>query len=271
MLFHSLDIIGFQEVLHHQHEDLRILLGGQYESVGVGRKDGKQHGEAECIFFKRDKLQLQDVHYFWLSKTPTEPGSKGWDAVRLVFDLILSPFSLLEQANTRVTTQATLVDRHTQRIVHVTNTHLDHKGPLSRYHAAKMILGRVQHMGDMGALVIALGDFNCERHSEGYSTLTGGVYQPSTYQPSYIDPSAEEPAPKHTFVDVTYEMLTRDDSSSSALPPLLSKPFGEHATCNGFKVTEKSQTIDYILALNNDAVALRGSPLPAPGKWCVVS
>jgi hypothetical protein len=42
------DVIGFQEVLWHQFQDLKKGLSPVYDSVGVGRIDGKQDGEV-CI------------------------------------------------------------------------------------------------------------------------------------------------------------------------------------------------------------------------------
>jgi hypothetical protein len=47
------DIIGFQEVLHSQLEDLRALLGDAYGWVGVGRDDGHRAGEYSPIFYRK--------------------------------------------------------------------------------------------------------------------------------------------------------------------------------------------------------------------------
>lgn len=56
VLFHELDLVGFQEVLHHQLGDLAQLLGEDEEGwghVGVGRDDGKHAGEAVPIFYRK--------------------------------------------------------------------------------------------------------------------------------------------------------------------------------------------------------------------------
>lgn len=76
-----LDIVGFQEVLHGQLLDLAALLGPGYGHVGVGRNDGKERGEYAPIFWNKDKFELVRWKTIWLSPTPDEPGSKGWDAV----------------------------------------------------------------------------------------------------------------------------------------------------------------------------------------------
>lgn len=46
ILFAELDIVGLQEVLDNQLQDLRALLGNNYQCVGVGREDGDTKGEA---------------------------------------------------------------------------------------------------------------------------------------------------------------------------------------------------------------------------------
>jgi hypothetical protein len=79
----QLDIVGFQEVLHNQLLDLSALLGPGYGLVGVGRDDGKERGEYAPIFWNKDKFELVRWKTIWLSPTPDQPGSKGWDAVSL--------------------------------------------------------------------------------------------------------------------------------------------------------------------------------------------
>src|SRR5688500_1736712 len=73
------DLIGLQEVVHAQAEEIRAKLSA-YEFVGVGRNDGKQAGEYSPILFKRDRFEKRDAGTIWLSQTPDAVGSKGWDA-----------------------------------------------------------------------------------------------------------------------------------------------------------------------------------------------
>lgn len=73
-------IIGFQEVLHNQLLDLQALLPG-YVSVGVGRDDGKEGGEYAPVFWDKERFELVRWKTIWLSPTPDQPGSIGWDAV----------------------------------------------------------------------------------------------------------------------------------------------------------------------------------------------
>lgn len=85
VLWEDLDVVGFQEALWDQYQDLRVLLGNSFDSVGVGRDDGKQEGEAVPLFWKKDSLDYVKHEHFWLSETPDVPGSVGWDAVCLPF------------------------------------------------------------------------------------------------------------------------------------------------------------------------------------------
>ena len=74
----NLDIVGMQEVLHHQLEDLKARLP-EYAEVGVGREDGKTQGEYAPLFYKKDRFELLDNNTFWLSQYPDSVGFIGWD------------------------------------------------------------------------------------------------------------------------------------------------------------------------------------------------
>ena len=74
----AVDLLGTQEVLANQFDDLQALLPG-YRAVGVGREDGARAGEFNAVFFRSDRFELLDSGVFWLSENPETPGSKGWD------------------------------------------------------------------------------------------------------------------------------------------------------------------------------------------------
>lgn len=64
-LFYQASILGVQEALDEQMQDLRQPLP-QYKSVGVGRDDGKNKGEFSAIFYdttRRQLLQGNTRHY----------------------------------------------------------------------------------------------------------------------------------------------------------------------------------------------------------------
>ncbi|HTG55005.1 MAG TPA: endonuclease/exonuclease/phosphatase family protein, partial [Niabella sp.] len=103
----DIDVLGMQEVLSHQLNDMRTTLQ-EYSCFGVGRDDGKEKGEFAPIFFRKDKFALLDSGVFWLSETPDQP-SKGWDA-----------------ALPRICTWVHLKERSTARDFWFFNLHMDH-------------------------------------------------------------------------------------------------------------------------------------------------
>lgn len=151
----SIDIIGLQEVLHPQLEDLLQRLP-EYDYVGVGRTDGKTKGEYSPIFFLKKKFKVLEKGNFWLSPTPDVPGSKGWDA-----------------ALERIASYVKLKDKRTGRVFMAVNTHFDHVGIVARRESAKLIMRKIQEIvGDRPAVVT--GDFNVTEDDEAYATMLGG-------------------------------------------------------------------------------------------------
>ncbi len=139
--FYDADIVGTQEVLKNQLDDLNERLP-QYTSIGVGREDGKEEGEYSALFFKTDRFENLESGTFWLSETPEVEGSLGWDA-----------------ACVRVATWARLKDKSSERTIFVLNTHLDHVGDTARRESINLLLNRIDLLSQ-GAPVIVTGDFN---------------------------------------------------------------------------------------------------------------
>ena len=72
------DSLGFQETDKAWVERLAAGLT-DYDYIAKYRDDGISEGEASAIFYLKDKYELVDSGFFWLSETPDEP-SLGWDA-----------------------------------------------------------------------------------------------------------------------------------------------------------------------------------------------
>lgn len=53
--FYDADILGTQEVLHNQLEDLKQRLP-EYDVVGVGREDGKEKGNTVRFGIRKNAL-----------------------------------------------------------------------------------------------------------------------------------------------------------------------------------------------------------------------
>lgn len=153
------DILGVQEVLHHQMQDLQSGLP-EYTFVGVGRDDGKEKGEYSAIFYKKEKFEVIKQSTFWLSETPDVPGSKNWDA-----------------AITRVATYAHLKDKTSGQTFLVLNTHFDHIGKQARLNSAILIKGYIAGYLDFNKTmpVIITGDFNSEPTEPPYLSMINEV------------------------------------------------------------------------------------------------
>lgn len=154
----KLDIVGMQEVLHPQLEDLIARLP-EYDYVGVGRTDGKTKGEYSPIFFLKDKFEVLDKGNFWLSETPDVPGSKGWDA-----------------ALERIASYVKLKDKASGKIFMGVNTHFDHVGVTARKESAKLIMRKIQEIVGTRPAVVT-GDFNITEDDEAYTTMTTNAFK----------------------------------------------------------------------------------------------
>ena len=147
------DLIGLQEVLHDQLTTLTAALP-DYGWVGVGRDDGAEAGEYAPIFYRRDRLNLQESGHFWLSETPEHPGSFGWDA-----------------ACVRVATWAIFRDREIDTTLVHLNTHLDHRGMVTQRESVKLLQEFLTQRAEALPVVVT-GDFNCTPTSPTYAALT---------------------------------------------------------------------------------------------------
>ena len=146
------DVLGTQEVCYNQYKDLKKLLA-EYSIYGVGRNNGKHAGEHSCIFYKTEKYKLLNGGNFWLSETPTKPGSKSWDA-----------------ALTRICTWVQLMDLQSGKQFYLFNTHFDHRGQLARENSAKLLVHSIDSIAGIAPVVVT-GDFNFTPESKGYCLM----------------------------------------------------------------------------------------------------
>lgn len=152
--FYDADIVGTQEVLQNQLDDLKSRLKG-YDMVGVGREDGATQGEYAALWYKPERFELVESGNFWLSETPEVAGSMGWDG-----------------ACVRIATWAKLRDKDSGRELLALNTHLDHVGVEARREGITLILDRVSQMrGELP--VVVTGDFNSTPDSDVVAHITG--------------------------------------------------------------------------------------------------
>lgn len=144
------DIVGLQEALPHQVEDVAVRLPWM-SHVGQGR-DADGGGEACPIFYNHDKWELLHHETLWLSADWKTPGAVGWSA-----DL------------PRIVTVAWFHQVETGRRVRVYNTHWSHVSAEAREGSARLIASLdAIHMADA---TVVLGDFNEEADAPGRRAL----------------------------------------------------------------------------------------------------
>ena len=153
----KLDVVGTQEVLQNQFNDLKSLLP-DFEGVGVARDDGKETGEYSAVFYRNSVFDALDSGTFWLAENPDSVGMMGWDA-----------------ACVRVATWAKLQHKATGKIVMAVNTHFDHVGKVARRESALLIIRKIKEIvGDRPAVLT--GDFNVTDQSEAYNTIVSNEF-----------------------------------------------------------------------------------------------
>ena len=151
--YHQPDIIGTQEGLLHQLNDIKEGID-RYDWLGKARKDGGKEGEFSAILYDRTKLDAKSDTTLWLSPTPGRP-SQAWDA-----------------AFPRIVTAARLVDKQSQEQFWVFNTHFDHVGDTARKRSAELLHKFVSDFRQQGEAYILMGDFNVTPDSAPYQILT---------------------------------------------------------------------------------------------------
>lgn len=133
------DVIGFQEASDKMRLWLKDELKG-YTVIGCGR--GKNFaGEAAAIAFRHDKFDLMATENFWLSPTPSIPGTRFPG----------------QSSCPRVTQCATLVSPELEKPFVFCNTHLDHIGSDARVHGNIL---NIQYVSSRPEKFIFTGDFN---------------------------------------------------------------------------------------------------------------
>jgi len=136
------DFFGIQEGIFSQVNFIEESLP-EYGRYGVGRDDGAASGEANAIFWLKERFEMVECNTFWLSATP-DTVSRGWDG-----------------ACNRVVTWGHFLDKKADnRDVYYFNTHFDHVGKTAREESGKLIVSRMKEYVVEGAPIFLTGDFN---------------------------------------------------------------------------------------------------------------
>lgn len=132
-------VLGLQEALGFQLEAIAESLPA-HRVLGQDRRGGTAD-EYSALLVDEARLEVVEHGQFWLSETPDEVASMGWDA-----------------ALPRICTWAVLRDRESGARFQVLNTHFDHRGSDARRESAVLMAARAAQrdlptvlMGDLNA------------------------------------------------------------------------------------------------------------------------
>ena len=148
------DVVGLQEALDFQIDEI-VASVPEYATIGVGRDDGRARGEFAAILFRKERFRVAEAGTFWLSDTPTVPGSKTWG-----------------NNITRICTWARLIDKDGLGFF-VYNVHLDHQSQPSRERSTQLLRRRIDEQSVPGDPVLVTGDFNVGEQNPALATLLG--------------------------------------------------------------------------------------------------
>lgn len=197
------DILGVQEALDFQVAFLEAALP-HHRRVGQGREGGTR-GEHCALYIDARRFEVREHGDFWLSESPDEPGSVGWDA-----------------ALTRICSWARVREVGGERELWVANAHFDHVGELARAEAAALVARRA--LEQRGPRVV-LGDFNAGERSAPLERLRAAGLVDTWRE---LHPLAERCGTFHAFkgglAGEKIDYILRDDGLVAREAAILSEP-----------------------------------------------
>lgn len=144
ILTNKFEVVGMQEVLINQLEDIKARTG--YQAVGTDSLYNP-------IIYNPARIEVVRSNMFWLSASG-KPHETGWDG-----------------KYERYCTWAELRDKRSDRTFFFFNTHLDHRGVEARKEGARLICDKALEIAG-NAPIIILGDMNSVDSTEAYTTYT---------------------------------------------------------------------------------------------------
>ena len=125
--------------------------------VGASRSADPDE-EHSSIFYDADRFEELESGQYWLSETPSQVGSRAWDA-----------------AFPRIVVWARLRDRATGRVLLHANSHFDHASELARVRSAALVAERLRVVSQEDDAVLFTGDTNAAAEtSAAYRAATEG-------------------------------------------------------------------------------------------------
>lgn len=146
-------LIGTQEGLYGQLQDIEAGLGTDYGWIGKGREGGTR-GEFMAVFYDRRRLEPLAYDHFWLSDTPDTVASNTWAG-----------------GCPRMVTWVRFRDLTGNGELFAANTHFDHASDCAREQSAALLAERLNTLAPDVPRIVT-GDFNTPaRHSIAHATL----------------------------------------------------------------------------------------------------
>eukprot|EP00469_Lotharella_globosa_P013577 CAMPEP_0167789972 /NCGR_PEP_ID=MMETSP0111_2-20121227/11026_1 /TAXON_ID=91324 /ORGANISM="Lotharella globosa, Strain CCCM811" /LENGTH=444 /DNA_ID=CAMNT_0007682287 /DNA_START=80 /DNA_END=1414 /DNA_ORIENTATION=- len=167
------DIIATQECIADQVNFLGDSLS-LYDYEGCCRL-GDNTDEYCAIFYKKDQFRVKEGDTIWLSQTPDDPGSIGWDAMypRIATWAVLERVGDLGDSNDGGEKK----QKQKSKLVTVISTHFDHVGVEARKNSANLIKDLVTRLKNSypNSAAVLCGDFNSIKvDNDVYECLTMG-------------------------------------------------------------------------------------------------
>jgi endonuclease/exonuclease/phosphatase family metal-dependent hydrolase len=186
------DLIGFQEVLKVQAEDLKNEMPDYgyfgFEGPEMDLNPETYNGIAKnIIMYAKKRYEMISAGCYWLSETPEIGGSKSWNTARA-----------------RHVNWLRLKDKKTGKQFRIMAVHLDHKDQEARNKQGQLIVKESnQYAADFPQLLI--GDFNVDATNPVYSIIIAG-----NWKDTYRSINGElEPGPTfHNFLGKDYAKST---------------------------------------------------------------
>jgi len=173
------DLLGLQECRADGQAQYLIENLPGYTFFGTPHDgEGTTALEMAPLMVRNERFDLLASSCFWLSERPNEPGSCSWGAL---FPRTVSWARLRVKDNG-------------QELLFV-NTHFD-LVPASRWHSAELLRTWLQ-ANHGGSSVILTGDFNANKRSRVYETLTSGGLLADAWRQA--NPGSRDKATFHGF------------------------------------------------------------------------
>ena len=157
-------LLAIQEAQPHQLKYIfEKLTGPRYTKIGEHRGGGTS-GEFSGLYIDQTKVEWLDDGQIWLSQTPEEIASVGWDA-----------------AITRTATwlRARRFGTSSPQFI-IFGTHFDYRGKQAQLESAKLIVAKANELADGKHVPVAImGDFNVTPESAPYKIFIEAGYVPS--------------------------------------------------------------------------------------------